>query len=745
MRLLRLALPGSILLLTNCGQSPTVEDTAPRPSDANNQEGGAPPNTAESDAGEEPIIIIPQPGPDQDAGGVCTEDSSDCGPTDPIPEPACGDGRINVAGETCDDGNGQSADGCTATCTLEADFACPTPGEPCVSTVACGDGKITGSETCDDGDSAPGDGCDDDCQQEQGWSCPNPGLECQAAECGDGIVAGNEECDLVTDVVGCESCRIVDGYECGAEGCVATVCGNGTIERGEHCEDGNERPFDGCHACRAEPECEDGVCMAVCGDGQRYDGETCDDGNTRDGDGCSADCSAEEGFYCSDVVGEPPPEVELPVIFRDFIGKEHSNLEDCYDARAGETPSETKTKPCFHPNFNQLSGTNLQNVVETELGADGTPDLDCPDADCSANPGTQTNNFTNNEDFDDWYDDTYEWTMPIYRQLTLTLREGSTYTFTPPAVGFYPIDDAGWVTVETGRTDTEGAPVYVEWKRQGNDGGSCDEGFHNYSFSTETRFIFEYQGGERFDFNGDDDLWVFVNGKLAIDLAGLHGPRAGSFELDADDDDAGVDLADGTALVNNPLIEPTTIDLGLEVGGIYEVALFHAERNYCGSNFELTLKDFNKPRSLCESLCGDGIVASDELCDEGAENNDGSYGHCGADCLSRGPHCGDGEVSGDDGEECDDGVNLSTYGTGCAPGCKLPPNCGDGIVQSRFEDCDDGANDDGYGECAPGCVPGPRCGDGMVQKAFGEQCDDGNRANKDGCNVNCKDETSVIR
>ena len=116
-------------------------------------------------------------------------------------------------------------------------------------------------------------------------------------------------------------------------------------------------------------------------------------------------------------------------------------------------------------------------------------------------------------------------------------------------------------------------------------------------------------------------------------------------------------------------------------------------------------------------------MTPDEVCDDGV--NDGSYGGCAADCLSRGPSCGDGTVHPAH-EKCDDGVNLSPYG-GCAPGCVKGDFCGDGKVDSRFgEQCDDGKNDGSYGGCTPQCKLGPRCGDGIIQGDDGEQCDDGN-------------------
>jgi cysteine-rich repeat protein len=48
----------------------------------------------------------------------------------------CGDGRLDT-GETCDDGNANGGDGCSATCVIEAGFTCPTPGQPCAPDTSC--------------------------------------------------------------------------------------------------------------------------------------------------------------------------------------------------------------------------------------------------------------------------------------------------------------------------------------------------------------------------------------------------------------------------------------------------------------------------------------------------------------------------------------------------------------------------------------------------------------------------------
>ena len=146
--------------------------------------------------------------------------------------------------------------------------------------------------------------------------------------CGDGVLQAGEQCDDGNSMPGdgCSgTCTIEPGWACPVPGkpCVQIwVCGNGHIDPGEQCDDGNTMSGDGCSStCQVEPGyvCPNhngvgGACVKlpapVCGDGMLEGTEQCDDGNTTSGDGCSSTCQLEPGFTCP-TPGAPCKRIEF--------------------------------------------------------------------------------------------------------------------------------------------------------------------------------------------------------------------------------------------------------------------------------------------------------------------------------------------------------------------------------------------------------------------------------------------------
>ena len=120
--------------------------------------------------------------------------------------------------------------------------------------------------------------------------------------------------------------------------------------------------------------------------------------------------------------------------------------------------------------------------------------------------------------------------------------------------GFYPIDDLEYLdSAKTVRN-----PKF-DWNVQG-----CR---HNYSFAMKVSAQFRYVKGQYFEFRGDDDVWVFINNRLVVDIGGCHSPVEGGVNLD-------------TIGQNDP-------SLKLIEGREYPFHIFFSERNATGSNFKM--------------------------------------------------------------------------------------------------------------------------------------------------------------
>jgi len=210
---------------------------------------------------------------------------------------ACGNGTVD-GDEVCDDGNMVSGDGCETDCSFSCDNANPDTGDK-----KCDDGNpCNGVETCKDTHAcAPGTNADD------GSVCDGTKIcvagACVEDTCGDGFTSKSEECDDANTANGdgCDACKFScvssdAARDCsGLDPCVGNICDDATHTCGNAIGAGD--------VCALDSVCLNNVCTAIaCGDGVMQAGEDCDDGNTASGDGCESDCTLPVSASCGNGV-----------------------------------------------------------------------------------------------------------------------------------------------------------------------------------------------------------------------------------------------------------------------------------------------------------------------------------------------------------------------------------------------------------------------------------------------------------
>ncbi len=176
-----------------------------------------------------------------------------------------------------------------------------------------------------------------------------------------------------------------------------------------------------------------------------------------------------------------------------------------------------------HPDFESAIGDD-RGLVTTELGTDKKPVY------AHGSEGTRTTNGP--DTFNQWYRDVPGVNKRKEHSIELTLQDDGTYKYQNNQ--FFPINGELWGNYRDNK---------------------------NYHFTYELNTKFTYKGGEVFTFSGDDDVFVYIDGKRVIDIGGVHTSQTDSVSLD---------------------------DLDLTVGETYDLDFFFAERHYSQSNFTIT-------------------------------------------------------------------------------------------------------------------------------------------------------------
>ncbi|KAM9956632.1 hypothetical protein ACTFIR_003358 [Dictyostelium discoideum] len=235
--------------------------------------------------------------------------------------------------------------------------------------------------------------------------------------------------------------------------------------------------------------------------------------------------------------------------------------------------------PLYNNNFEPETGSLTKNLVQATLGTDGLPVLNS----YSNLTYTNKNGRIYSPDLFKYFfapnqisNTTFNCgrNFPIKKQLKLLRTSSGNYIYDNDF--FFPIDYEGFDSDPANR-------IY-------KDDESTNKTYHNYHFCFQFDNRFLFKGNETFKFTGDDDVWVYINKQLVVDLGGTHPAASSSVDLST---------------------------LGLTIGKVYQFNFFYCERHTSRSTIriETSLELYCDKYDYCGVCNGDGSTCCNPTTD----------------------------------------------------------------------------------------------------------------------------------